>query len=207
MIVNFILYCLCYSTVSAQIIWNSRLLSDVILEPDYIVDEIFEASIRQKNLSGCIYDSIVIDWRTNVSSIDEIHVGVFIDGHDEIAIGALLKAELPILSKKMTSVIKCNINEDHCIPSVGNIMATTKGDPFISVYFNEDTNEPILSSSRLLSSAFSFNPPLIGNAVGTWINSKTLQIGVDQTYLATIVEAHTTGLYSAYFMSFSHASF
>jgi hypothetical protein len=179
----------------------------VILESDYNEHENFDVSIRQKNLSGCIYDSIVIDWRTNISSIDEIHVGVFIDGHDEIAIGALLKAELPILPTKMSSVIKCNINEDHCIPSVGNIMATTKGDPFISVYFNEETNEPILSSTRLLLSALSFNPPLIGNAVGNWINSKTLQIGVDQTYLATVVEAHTTGLYSTSFMSFSHASF
>lgn len=196
MIVSFLLFCLCCNTVAAQMIWNSRLLSDVIVKSGYHEHETFEVSIREKNLtgfSGCIYDSIIIDWSTNVSIIDEIHVGVYIDGHHEIAIGALLQAEVPILQSKKTSVIKCIINEDHCKPSVGNIMAMTKGDPIISVYFNEDTNEPLLSSSGLLLSALSINPPLIGRAVGTWINSKTLQIGVDQAYLASVVEAHTTG--------------
>lgn len=177
-------------------IWNSRLLSEVIVKSDYNEHETFEVSIRGGNLtgfSGCVYDSIVIDWSTKLSNVDEIHVGVYIDGHHEIAIGALPQAGVPILQSKMTSVIKCIINEDHCIPSVGNIMATTKGDPIISVYFNEDTNEPLLSSSGLLLSALSINPPLIGKAVGTWVNSKTLQIGVDQVFLASVVEAHTKG--------------
>lgn len=196
MIVELLLYCFCHSVVSAQLIWNSRLLSDVNIKLSNNELEIVDITIRQKKLvgySGCIYDPIVIDWRTNTSCIDEIHVAIFVDGHDEIAIGALLHAEASPSPSKKVSAIKCILNEEHCIPSVGNIMATTKGDPIISVYFNEDTNEPLLSSTKLILSALSINPPLIGKAVGTWLNSKTLQIVVDETYLAAVIEAYTTG--------------
>lgn len=72
-------------------------------------------------------------------------------------------------------------------------MLLTIGDPSITVHFNEDTDTPDLSSSKRLLAALTINPPLIGQAVGTWTNDKTLSIAVDQVYLQDIVGAHTRG--------------
>jgi hypothetical protein len=186
--------------VTAQLVWTNRLISDVGFRHDSSLRGIVDLTISSGQdggkgggkEGGYLYDPIVIVWSTSsASSSDELRIDVAIDGQDEVAIGSLLNGS-PLSSPKV-SKIKCSINEHHCLPTVGNIMAMTKGSPSITVYFNEETDTPNLSSSQLLLAALTINPPLMGPAVGTWTNEKTLSIAVDQGYLQDIVGAHTRG--------------
>lgn len=124
-------YCyLCSATVAAQLVWTNRLLSDVGFRHDSslrgIVDLAISSGKEGGKEGGCLYDPIVIEWGTAASSIDELRIAVAIDGRDEVAIGSLMNENI-FPSSPRVSVIKCSINELHCIPAVANIMAMTIG--------------------------------------------------------------------------------
>ena len=190
-------------TVAAQLVWTNRLLSDVSFRRDGDgggrgeVDLAISGQKRGGGGGGCLYDPIVIKWSNSGVGSDELRIAVAIDGRDEIAIGSILTEDTALTfspsSSGSASRIRCAINELHCIPTVANIVAMTKGVPSVTVHFKEGTDTPDLSSSKLLLAALLVTPPMVGEASGTWIDEKTLSIAVDQSYLQDIVGAHTRG--------------
>lgn len=93
------------------------------------------------------------------------------------------------------SYILCKLNEEHCEIKVTNVLyinnSPNGGGPLLRIEFDNDTNEPYLASTSHILSSLTLTPRLIGFAVGSWTNSKTLDIIVSDLYAKEIISAHS----------------
>ena len=174
-------------------IWSNRLLRTIDLTQKSGASNVLKLAVSYGSGAGCLYDSILVDWTSASSTTDEWLIAITVNGRDEVAIRPMFDQYRRPSAIRNVTRIECLVNEEHCIPTVGNVIAMTKGDPSITVEFNEETSTPDLSTYVLLSAALIMNPPLIGGAVGIWKDEKTLSIAVDRVYLDDMVGAHTRG--------------
>ena len=174
-------------------IWSNRLLRTIALTQKSGASNVLKLAVSYGSGAGCLYDSILVDWTSASSTTDEWLIAITVNGRDEVAIRPMFDQYRRPSAIRNVTRIECLVNEEHCIPTVGNVIAMTKGDPSITVEFNEETSTPDLSTYALLSAALIMNPPLIGAAVGTWKDEKTLSLAVDRVYLDDLVGAHTRG--------------
>lgn len=162
-------------------------------------DNSFYINLLTDNTNICSYDNLFLYW--NHDSNGNVYAREFqltvSSGDDR----ALLMRPL-IISPQETEpetrdagIIKCARNANHCVPLVRDVIALTdiKDFPRLKLVFNEPTDEPTLVTTARTLEALDFDPPLIGSAIGSWVDPSILEIIVEIIYLEEVIAAFRQG--------------
>lgn len=145
----------------------------------------------------CKLDRLSGSWTTN-HSVDQLLFAVYQHGKPDISVSYLdapsVHKENDAAVEKQDGVIKCSINEDHCLVAVGDITAFTTPKNKIVLQFSHPTNTPSLLTSAALHRALSFSPPLVGGALGEWTSDQELEIYVEDEFMNIIFQYVRDGL-------------
>jgi hypothetical protein len=76
---------------------------------------------------------------------------------------------------------------------VRDIIAEFGDFPALDISFSQPTSSPAVGSSFALLRALHFDPPLLGQAEGSWLNATFLRINVTNDYLEEVLARHRNG--------------
>lgn len=184
------LFTIFFFIINIQIIlsyfWTAPLnvnLSEIVLVSNQVVSLNIHSNIL------CSYDSISMNWSSQHFQSD-ILIGI---AREDMKIFALTHIHNYDFVGKYEGVIQCAINNEHCVPKVDNVIAITEKIeyPRLAIDFKEETNQPMLATTSQVIDALKFTPPLLGTAIGEWINSKRLEISVENFFIESIIKAHS----------------
>jgi len=132
----------------------------------------------------CVYDTVTLKWS---SSDDPRNYSLVfsVDEESDVTYSDLIDHSYPLHTHTYT-VIHCDIDEEHCVVSISGVVAR---DGKLIISFDRDTNEPNLLTASSLASALALDPPIVGSAVGEWIDAKTLEVTVSEEYYSMVLNA------------------
>ena len=171
-------------------LWASKDLKDFHLEKSNLL-EIYNISLfRNEVKSICLYDKLILKWDYEGDCFNDFIV-VSKLGYESVYLHHL-HSQKALESEKYTGIIKCEINEDDCSPSIDSITAVTEDpeSPRIILNFKQHTNQPILLSTSDVVKALYFDPHITGIVIGNWIDPKRLELFVTADYLSAVLEHH-----------------
>ena len=172
-------------------LWASKDLKDFHLEKSN-QQEIYNISLLGNDLtSTCLYENVILKWDYEADARLNHFVVVSKKGYESVYLHQL-HTQKTLKSEKYTGIIKCEIYEEDCIPSIDSITAITDdpGSPRIIVNFKQHTNQPTLLSTVDVIKALYFDPPITGIVIGNWIDPKRLELFVTADYLSAVLEHH-----------------
>jgi hypothetical protein len=162
--------------------------------------------------SSCAYEAVQIYWNwswttTSSSSSSSSHpldcmLAVENVATSQVSLQTLHNANTPTVldaterdSSEFHGVIRCSLNEQHCVPGTMDIIALTS-DPTnlrLAIHFNTNTTEPPLRSNAELINALHFDPPILGAASSTWRTPTLLEVSITETYFGQIMSYINAG--------------
>ena len=163
------------------------------------------------NVTFCKFETIFLQWVYHTTSGDDSHSSNFMIGISKSESSKLLTKSLykcidhgfcfePMessndVTETYDGIIKCDLNENYCIPSVVNLVAINENPNELKlvIYFNVATNQPVLLSPSQLLSALSFYPPVVGFITGHWLDPTKLELQVEDAYYDDVIKYHSTG--------------
>ena len=178
----------CKAALQSSLEWSN--VDQTRIDIQHIQED--NVSIRLSNNGttvGCLFDVLKLSLQS--SHLHDLLLAVIQVGTEATRTTVPMASFLPVNDDEnvpQTSILKCALNEAHCVLNVENIVANTLGHPSIQVSFTHETNMPDLSSTFQLLEALVFTPNLLGAGIGEWLNSKTLVIMIDTVYLDVIME-------------------
>eukprot|EP01041_Mallomonas_annulata_P003465 gene3465-6894_t len=187
---------MCHYTTNASQIWWTKPLNQNLLQIDDISDELKSVHLNffQNPTLFCIYDSLSIKWSTSLTE-EMFLLAVSVAGKQELALGspqASSSTQDRAKSSQNDNYITCQLNEDHCIPSVKSI-STMPNSSKLTILFTTDTNQPILPTLTAVNSTLLINPPITDTAKGIWLSPSHLEIEVNNSYVNSVLSAYTQG--------------
>jgi hypothetical protein len=214
-----ILYNTCINIVDGvDNIWKKRNVNDLMMNYNGNIDEDKLIQFHVDTLDICLHENINLKYEisynnnNNNNKIDNefiygisemINIGILMENREMFTFAQLqsiqnidhYKCRKNTPTNIKNSYILCKINEEHCEIRVTNVLYINNnpngGGPLLRIEFDNDTNEPYLASTSHILSSLNLTPQLVGFAVGSWTNSRTLDIVVSDLYANEIIAAHS----------------
>jgi hypothetical protein len=168
---------------------------DVFDESQFAVNQIF-VELRVNTLKLCVFDTLNIDWRVREEDIERL---TDLKSASLIVLSAGESTGLQSSLGRVHSTevqtefdIRCVINDLFCKPKTKDIILSTT-ENFLSIEFDQDTNQPSLPSLTEIEKALSISPALQYEAKAQWRDSRKLEISVDPLDTQNIIQAYQSG--------------
>jgi hypothetical protein len=168
---------------------------DVFDESQFAVNQNF-IELRVNTLKLCVFDTLTIDWRVREEDIERL------TDLKSASLIVLSAGETTGLQSSLGRVhstevqtefdIRCVINDLFCKPKTKDIILSTT-ENFLSIEFDQDTNQPSLPSLMEIEKALSISPALQYEAKAQWKDSRKLEIAVDPLDTQNIIQAYQSG--------------
>ena len=172
-------------------LWTNRDLKDFLLEKSNPL-EIYNISLFRNYLKSiCLYDKLILKWDYEGDDRFIDFVVVSKKGYESVYLHQL-HTKKAIESEKYNGIIKCEVNEEDCIPSIDSITAITDDPeaPRIITNFKQNTDQASLLSTSDVINALYFDPHITGIVIGNWIDPKRLELFVTADYLSAVLDHH-----------------
>lgn len=149
-------------------------------------------SLQTDKRSACALGTVKLAWSTDHSTAIQHMLALKAQNRDHMATKYLVDPT----GQNTSRIIKCAINEDHCMPVIKDIIALTENSdmPKLQFVFAEPVNRPSMISTSLVLDALVFSPPVIGSIIGDWIDELRLEVVIDPRYLEEILDGHRRGV-------------
>ena len=170
--------------------WETRELSDFDLNEKDFVETSNLVSITSEITEQCAMDRLTLSIRSLINTTQPLLSSKLVIKSKE-STKISIKSIFPSIidnSLNYYTTIQCLLNKNVCIPKITDIIADLDSKR-LSIHFLEETNEPSLTSTYKLMTAFDFQPNIIGVCIGEWITPKLLNITIEEKYLLQIIES------------------
>jgi hypothetical protein len=178
----------------SHFIWDTDSLSSLSFGHNEEIDTIFKLNVTRGNI--CIYNGIDVYWMSaenpfNYSiafALDSVSSGYMRAPLNDIHFTTVELKQNPSKDK-----IYCAVSEDDCSVTIDKVYLNLDVKRMV-IQFSKETNEPILLTSKLITGALNIEPPLFGQAVGSWKSPSELELSLSVEYIDYIVDRHNKGL-------------
>lgn len=146
----------------------------------------------------CVFDRLKIDWEAGpFTDLDAVGIAFMSMGSKVgrvLSLQSMLKIDhIDPLLISIDGLIRCDVNEEHCVPKVQSISALPDQNRIV-VLFEVATTQPLLQDVFSLQEALIVRPEIrFPGAFAEWVAPDRLEIQVDSIDMQALLTTHSKG--------------